>query len=153
MSRNIYSVTTEGEEALAAATAETLIQLRGATTCRAVILGWGVSFDGVSSTEAPVVVRLLRQTSDGTGTGATEVKWDPDSNAANCAALHSFSSTEPSAGDVLEVHEVHPQGGNLVREYPPGREPIIEDATTSRIAIEATAPAAVNAVAFLIWEE
>src|SRR5688572_30205052 len=109
---SIYSVTTEGEEALAAATAETLVQLRGATAVKAKVVKWSVSFDGVSSTEAPVVVRLLRQTTDGTGTGATEVAWDPDNPTANITSFHSFSA-EPTAGEVLETYEVHPQGGCL----------------------------------------
>lgn len=150
----VYAGTTEGEEALAAATAETIMQLRGATAVKAKIVAWGVSFDGATATDAPVMVRLLRQTSDGTGTGATEALLsDPDGPTANCAFLHSFSSTEPSAGDVLEVYEVHPNGGSLVREYPPGREPVLDNATTSRIGIDCLAGATVNVVGFLHWEE
>ena len=149
----VYAVTTEGEEALAAATAETVLQLRGATTTKAKVVAWGVSFDGVTAADAPVVVRLLRQTTDGTGTAATEAPLDPDSPTAGVTAFHTFSSTEPTAGDVLETYEVHPQGGSLVREYPPGREPVIDNATTSRIAIEVTAPAVVNVVGFIHWEE
>lgn len=147
----VYSVTTEAEEALAAATAETLVQLRGATTVKARIIEWGVSFDGVSVTAEPVRVRLLRQTTDGTGTGATEVAWDPDNPTANCTAFHTFSA-EPTAGEVLADYDVHPQTG-IVIQYPLGREPVIDNATTSRIGIDATAPATVNAVAYLVWEE
>jgi hypothetical protein len=149
---SIYSVTTEGEEALAAATLETLVQLRGGTAVKAKVVKWSVSFDGVSATEAPVVVRLIRQTTDGTGTGATEVAWDPDNPTSNITSFHSFSA-EPTPGEVLETYEVHPQGGCLIVEYPPGREPTVDNATSSRIAIDATAPAAVNAVAYLVWEE
>lgn len=149
----VYAVTTEGEEALGAATAETLIQLRGATATKAKVVAWGVSFDGVTASAEPVVVRLLRQTTDGTNSGATEAPLDPDSPTANCTAFHSHTSTEPTAGDVLETYEVHPQGGSVVREYIEGREPTLDNATTSRIAIEANAPAAVNAVAWLHWEE
>ncbi len=149
---SIYSITTEGEEALTAATLETLLQLRGATTVKAKIVKWGVSFDGVSATEAPVVVRLLRQTTDGTSSAATEVAWDPDNPTANCTGFHSHTA-EPTPGEVLETYEVHPQGGCLIVEYPPGREPVVDNATSSRIAIDATAPSAVNAVAFLVFEE
>lgn len=149
----VYAATTEAEEALVAATAETLLQLRGATTTKAKIVAWSVSFDGIVATDAPVVVRLLRQTTDGTGTAATEAPLDPDSPTAGVAALHTFSSTEPTAGDVIETYEVHPQGGSIVREYPPGREPTLDNAATSRIGIEATAPVGVNAVAWVHWEE
>lgn len=147
----VYAATTEGEEAIAASTNETLLQLRGATSTKARIIAWGVSFDGTSSTDAPVLVDLLRQTTDGTATGATEEPFDPDSPTASCTAFHSFSA-EPTAGSVIESHEVHPQGGNLIREYPPGREPTLDNATTSRIGIRVNGPA-VNAVAFIHWEE
>lgn len=149
---SVYSITTEAEEALAAATAETILQLRGATTVKAKIIEWGISFDGVSATEAPVQVRLLRQTTDGTATGASEVVWDADNPTANCTGFHSFTA-EPTAGDVLAHYEIHPQGGSLVIQYPLGREPTLDNATTSRIAIEANAPAVVNCTAYLVWEE
>lgn len=148
---SVYSATTEAEEALAAATAETVLQLRGATAVKARLIEWGVSFDGVSATEQPVRIRLLRQTTDGTGTGATEVAWDPDAPTANCAALHTFSA-EPTAGDVLAEYNVHPQTG-IVVQYPLGREPVLDNATTSRLGIECNAPAAVNASAYIVWEE
>jgi hypothetical protein len=148
---DVYSITTEAEEALTTA-AETVLQLRGVTTRKGRIVSWGVSFDGATSTDAPAQVRLLFQTTDGTGSAATEVPLDGDSPAALITGFHSFSA-EPTAGGVIEHHQVHPQGGNLIREYPPGREPVLDNATSSRIGIEVTAAAAVNAVAFLQWEE
>lgn len=147
----IYSATTEGEEALASGTAETVVQLRGAATTKAKIIAFGISFDGVAATDAPVVVRMIRQTTDGTATGATEVKWDPDDPAAACTAFHSFTA-EPTAGEVLMTWNVHPQTG-IDQQFPLGREPRLSAATTSRIAIEANAPAGVNVVAYLVWEE
>lgn len=148
---SIFSVTTETEEALTTSV-ETVLQLRGSTAVKAKIVEWGISFDSTSATAEPVRVRLLRQTTDGTGTGATEVAWDPDNPTANCAALHTFSGTEPTAGDVLMETHVHPQGGFLI-QYPLGREPTLDNATTSRIGIDVLAPAAVNACAWLVWEE
>lgn len=149
-----YTATTEGSEALAAATAETVIQLRGATTTNARIRRWWVSFDGVTAAAVPVTVRLLRQTTDGTGSAATEVKLDPGSVAAACAALHSFSA-EPTAGEVIESHFVKADGGGLVIEYPDIYEdsPILGAATTSRIGIEVTAAAVVNVLAGIQWLE
>lgn len=148
----IYSVTSEGEEALAAATAETLVQLRGVATAKARIVAWSISFDGISAADQPVVVDLLFQTTDGTATGATEVALNPDEPAALLSGFHSFSA-EPTAGSIIESYEVHPQGGMILREYPPGREPMLTNATTSRIAVRATSPAVVNAVAWIQWEE
>jgi hypothetical protein len=148
---DVYSITTEAEEALTTA-AETVLQLRGVTTRKGRLVAWGVSFDGATASDAPAQVRLLFQTTDGTGSAATEVPLDGDSPAALITGFHSFSA-EPTAGGVIEHHQVHPQGGNLIREYPPGREPVLDNATSSRIGIEVTAAAAVNAVAFLQWEE
>jgi hypothetical protein len=151
MARQFYSATTEGEEALAAATAETVLQVRGATVTKGRLKAWGVSFDGTSVTAEPVRVRLLRQTTDGTGTGATEAKNDPDDPAANITAFHSFTA-EPTAGDVLEDREIHPQGG-YDHQYPHGEEKVIDADAASRIGIEVTAPAVVNCVAYIQWEE
>lgn len=148
---SIYSVTTETEEALTTSV-ETVLQLRGATTVKAKVIEWGVSFDGVSSTAEPVRVRLLRQTTDGTGTGASEVKWDPDNAAAvQVTAFHTFTA-EPTAGDVLAEYHCHPQSG-IVVQYPLGREPALGAAATSRIGIDVFAPAAVNCTAYMVWEE
>lgn len=111
-----------------------------------------MSFDGTSATDAPVLVRLVRQSTDGTATAASEVLIsDPDGPTANVTGFHSFTA-EPTASDIIELHEVHPQGGGIIRDYPYGREPVIDNATTSRLAIEVTGPA-VNAVAFMHWEE
>ncbi len=149
---SVYSATTEGEEALAAATAETLIALIGATTTKAKIVEWGVAFDGVSATAAPVVVRIVRATADGTGTGATEKPWDPDSPTAACAVKHSYSAEPTKESQALVELEVHPQGGVIV-QYPLGREIVLDNATTSILCIEVTAPAVVNANAYIVWEE
>lgn len=148
-----FSITTEGEEALAAATAETVLALFGASVIKARIIEWGVSFDGISATAEPVRIRLLRLTADdGTRTTTvTEAAWRADSHAANCVGRHSYTA-EPSKGDVLADYNVHPQTG-IVIQYPLDREPEIDNVATVGIAIEATAPAVVNAVAYIVWEE
>ena len=150
---SVYSATTEGEEALAAATAETVIALIGSTVVKGRICEWGVSFDGTSSGGEPVRVRVLRLTADdGTRTtSVTEAKWDPDTPAANCIARHSYT-VEPTKGDVLADYDVHPQGG-IVVQYPLGREIVLDDSTSAGVAIECTAAAIVNVVGYICWEE
>lgn len=148
----IYSVTTEGAEALAAATAETLLQLRGVTTTRANLIGWGVSFDGVTAGNTPVLVRLAYQTTDGTMSAASEVPYDPSEGTALLTAFHT-SAGEPTLGSILEEWYVHPNGGSILREYLPNRGPIVAAATSSRLAIVVNALQVVNAVAFMTWEE
>jgi hypothetical protein len=149
-----YTATTEAVEAVVAATAETLIQLRGSTTTNAQIRGWWVSCAGAVATLVPVRVRLLRQTTDGTGSAATEVKLDPNSVAATCTAFHSFTA-EPTAGEVIEDVYV-PQYNGLYRvEYPDNvlDSPMLLAAATSRIGIEITSPDNLNVLAGISWRE
>lgn len=149
----IYSITTEGAEALAAATAETVLGVRGLTTVKAVILEWGVAFDGASATAVPVRVRLNRHSTDGTATAATEVPWDgaADAPAALLTGFHSYTAEPTTSATLVELY-CHPQGG-LSFQYGPGRGPTIGAATTSRLGIECVAPATVNVTGYLVWEE
>lgn len=148
----IYAGTTEGSEALAAATEETLVQVVSATTVKPRIVAWGVSFDGTTSDDTPVRVRLARQTTAGTRSTGAEVAFDLDAPTAATSCFHSFTAA-PTLGDVLEDVYVHPQGGIYIKEYIPGREPVLDNLTTSRIGITVNAPAIVNAVAWIHWEE
>lgn len=148
----VYTATTEAEEALAAATVETVLQLRGGTASKARLVAWGISFDGVTAGDDPVTVLLRRQSTDGTGSGANEYKFDEDNPTATVTAFHSFTA-EPTGSNTLERYLIHPQGGGIVREYPIGREIVIDDVATSRLAITAQAPQAVNVEAWMQWEE
>jgi hypothetical protein len=150
---SVYSVTTEGEEALAAATVETVIALFGVAAIKAKVVEWGIFFDGTSATAEPVKVRLIRLTADdGTGVAATEVAWDPDNPTANCTSKVTYSVEPTKAAQPLAEYEVPPTSG-MVMQYPLGREISLDNATTSGFAIEATAPAIVNVLAYVVWEE
>ena len=148
-----YAVTSEGEEALAAATAETVIAVVGVTTTKSKLIEWGVSFDGITAAAEPVLVELYQITTSGTSTAATEIAWARDAVAAQATGFHSFT-VEPSKGGRLAAYNVHPQGGGLVIQYPLGREPIISDGSTAQgIGVVVTAPAIVNCVAYMVFEE
>jgi len=151
MSRQ-YTITTEGEEALAAATAETVVQARGTTATKAKCFGFGVSMDSTSASAEPALVQVMRQTTDGTASAATEAKWDADDPAAGVTGFHTFTA-EPTSGEVLREFELHPTGVPYSEERSLGREWVMDDAATSRIGIKVTAPAAVNVTAWLDIEE
>ena len=143
-------IASTAEVALAAATAKTVMQLVAASNHRVRLLRWGVFFDGTSVTAEPVQVRLLRQTTAGTMSALTPVKKD-DSIAETLQTTAQHTATvEPTAGDVLDVKEIHPQQGY---EYiaPLGQEYIIGGA--DRLGIECTAPAVVNVRAVMEFEE
>lgn len=146
-----YGVNVVGE-AVAASTVETLIQVLAGTK-PAKISRWGVSFNGVNVTDQPVRVELIRLTSQGTSSAFTPVKLDPTSEASLASGRTSHTA-EPVATDVIEVHYVTPAGGNLVEVYSPGypdERPII--APAGRIGIRVLSTSALNANAFIIFEE
>ena len=138
--------------AAAWAGAEVPDSLRGVTTSMGRVVAFGVSFDFETDGNGVAQVRLLRQSTDGTASTATEVPHDPNSPAAGVTAHHSFTA-EPTAGDVLMHTHVNLQGLPFVYQFPPGQEPVIDDATSSRLGIEVTATDACNAAAWITWAE
>jgi len=145
------------EEALAAATAEHVLQVRAAANHPVKVLGWGVFFDGTSVSAEPVQVRVTGATTTGTFTNALTA--DSANGSKICingrsetiqATAHADSTAEPTPVQIFDIAEVHPQSGYEVR-YPLGQEPII--AGGNWVGIECTAPAIVNVRAKLICEE
>ena len=138
------------EVALSAAVTRTVMQVVAPTNHRVKLLGWGVFFDGISANAEPVQVRLLRQTTAGTMSALTPVKMDGSlAETLLVTALHS-ASAEPTAGDVVDIIECHPQGG-YEKIFPLGQEVVIQGG--GRLGIECTAPAGVNVRAKMMFEE
>lgn len=149
MSRAVSS-TTEGQEALVAATAETVLQARGVTTVKYELAEVSLGGDQEPTTEVEnISIRLLYQTTDGTFTGATEVPDDPDDPTPSITLFHS-SAGEPSAGNVIIETEI-PANGEFYRYWAEGDGPKLDNATTSRIGLEVTASATVNVRASWKW--
>lgn len=146
---DIFALAQTAEVALVAATAKTVIQLVAPANHRVKVLGWGVFFDGISVTAEPVQVRVLRQSTAGTMSVLTPVQIRPVAETIQSTAQHT-ASAEPTAGDVLDAVEVHPQSGYDVK-FPMGQEIVISGA--GRLGIECTAPAGVNVRAKMFFEE
>ena len=91
-----FTVTTEGEVAMVAATEKTVLQLRAASNHRCLIKEWGVGFDGTSNTNAPVEVELRRTSADGTLTAATEQKLNEGDNETIQTTGHINATVEPT---------------------------------------------------------
>jgi hypothetical protein len=136
--------------ALVAATAKTMTQLGTPTGARARLIDFCVSFDGVTATAVPVTVEILLQTTAGTASTLTPAPVNAQQPAALCAGLQTFTA-EPTASTVLYRWFTHPQGGQFLFQWPLGREPMI--GTNSRIGLRVTAPAAVNCLGWLGYEE
>lgn len=149
MSRNFGSLTTNGEIALSAATAKTVLQLVAPANTILAVHGFEVSFDGVSNTAEPVIIQLLRQTTAGTATSRTPLK-TKDRSTALAATGSENASAEPTAGDILKTFHVHPQAGVV---YPFTLDGELELPGGGRLGLKLTAPASVNTLATINFEE
>ena len=99
-------------EVASGTTTLTLVQLVAPANHLVRVLDYTVSFKGTNATAEPIEVQLLRQTTAGTSAALTLVK-NNDSIAETIltTALKTFTA-EPTAGDILDVEYVHPQGGS-----------------------------------------
>lgn len=129
------------EIALSANATKTVVQVAAPTNQRVKVLGWGIFFDGTSVTAEPVTVELLRQTTAGTMTSLTLTKHDPDMAETIQATAAHTATAEPTAGDIVDVIQVHPQGGYDVK-YPLGDEKIIDGG--GRMGLRVITPTGVN---------
>jgi hypothetical protein len=137
--------------ALVAATAKTIVQIVAPTHQRLRVKRIGVSFDGAASNAVPVRVRILRQTTAGTSSALTPTKMDAAvTETPQSTALQTFT-VEPTAGDVMKDFYCPAYQG--LYEATELLEAPTEVAGGTRLGIEFTAPAAVNARAFIHYEE
>jgi hypothetical protein len=135
---------------LSAATVKTLLQFVPASNTPLKVVEIGISFNGVTASEVPVTVDLLRQTTAGTSSSLTLVGDQEDqSKSAVCTALQTFSA-EPTAGNILRTFYISPNGGLFVVQFPEEREP---RALANRIAIRANAPSAETVTAYMVVDE
>lgn len=160
---NAYSVmtggtATAGAAALAAATAKTLCMITAAAANQPAVIEIGISFDGVTASAVPVLVELVSGTATTTGTVVAQTPKQERGWPAQTAQTTGqiTISAEPTVQLVNRKYLVTPNGGLLVIQLPMGREPTgIVTATTDgkTWSLRATAPAIVNAHAYMLFEE
>lgn len=138
------------EVALVGATAKTVIEITAAANHRAILHDIGFFFDGVSVTNEPVVVELIRIGTTGTGSALTLQKRDPDySETIQTSAKYNLT-VEPTGITVLKRWNVHPQSGYEII-IPLGKE--IPLPGGDLIGLRFTAPDAVNVIVNVEGEE
>ncbi|TYB69749.1 hypothetical protein FXF51_06185 [Nonomuraea sp. PA05] len=143
-----YTAAVEGVASGTAA--KTLLQIVAGTQ-RCGVYGIRVSCKGTSSIAEPVRFRLVRQTTAGTSGGTASIgSVDSSGVSATATANITFSSTEPTSGDLLFSQEVHPQTG--MAEYIPLGDEIVIPAS-GRLGLTVTAAATVNCTVQLYWRE
>jgi hypothetical protein len=159
MARNYWSLTMTAVQALTAATLTAIFRLDAPANQIVALQGFDLSFDGAVVTAVPVVITVLRVTTTGTGMTARLLSKTKD----RAATLQSVGAVGPvtaanlptaaaaGAGDSLKTFHIHPQAGVLYPFQLNDQE--IEVPGGGRIAIEVTAPAAVNVLGTMYGEE
>jgi hypothetical protein len=147
MAGNFGSLTTS--TAVASGTsAKTILQLTAPTNTALRVQGFGVFFAGVSVTDAPIVVEVLRQTTAGTATARTPLKRGVSGTTIQATGSEN-ATAEPTAGDILWSGQIHPQSGAEIPLI--GREFLMDGG--SRLGLRVTAAVGVNVRAHIDFEE
>lgn len=157
MAKAGYKVSTSAAVALSAATAKTTLMVISPAQFGIDLMGWRVSFDGVTASAVPVlweIVRSTNATNSTPGTGNT-------SETSNIQQIYgrsittgftafSASTSEPTVLTVVSSDLLTPNGGLIIYDYPLGRS--IENDVSTGIGLRLTAPATVNARAEMVFE-
>lgn len=157
---NGASPTTAGQVKMAATAAiNTLLQIATPSTENLKIVEWGISFDG-SAAAVPVLCELLQTDVAATGgTSLTPTVYSPD-NAPPSLCIGGTGATMFNDGAITEgtITAVRMFDAQLVaptnqyiKQFPLGREPVVP--ISKFLRIRTTAPAAVNAICYILWEE
>lgn len=147
-----YTVETNGDIALTAATAKTIMMIINASNGLVRCTEFAVAFDGTSATAEPVTVELVSSTQAGAGTTTshTIVQCRGPTRTVQATAARNYTA-EPTTLTVLKRWLVHPQTGITV-QFPLGREPE-QVVTADGLGIRCTAPANVNVQGHMEFEE
>lgn len=148
-----YTVETNGDVALTAATARTILNAINATNGLMRIVELSVSFDGVTVTAEPVTVELCSSTQAtvGTSTSHTPAQSGGPTRTVQGTFQRAYTA-EPTVLTVLKRWLVRADGGLLFVQFPLGREPE-QVVTADGLCIRCTAPANVNVQGYIEVEE
>ncbi len=149
MARLRWTLASTAEIALTTAQ-KTIAMIFAPANQRVAVRGWGIAFDGVSSTAGCVDVKLAIVSSSGTYTGGTPNRDLRGTTETINTSGQFAATTEPSISSVLRSYEVNPMTG-YERAFAQDEE--IELAGGERFAILAIASSAVNCHTFISAEE
>jgi hypothetical protein len=144
-----YTAKTEGTVALAAATAKSILSVIAPATFGIDLRSVAIGFDGVTASNAPVLVEIVSFTTDGTGTAGTVNQAYGRSITAGFTTKHNYT-VEPTTATALDEFSLSPNGGLIIRDWPPNEG--FDAAVSNLIVVRLTAPAIVNARATMKFE-
>ncbi len=152
MARTRFSIATEGEIALTAATAKTVLQLVSPANIGVAVRGLAISFDGTSGSAEPGSVELFIQTSAGTMSAVTPRHDDTRVGLTIQSTAQKTATAEPTTTTMLRDWHVHPQTGVEFRWWL-DEEILVAGTSATRLGVVVTMPAVVNCRARLFCEE
>ncbi len=138
---------------------KTLLNVIAGSTNPPTITEFGISFDGVTASAVPALVELCSSTQAGAGTPGTIGTIKMIRGYPSYTPITSVSgqyTAEPTTLTAIKQWYVPAYMGLLVIQFPLGREVLgqISASTDMKgIALRVSAPAAVNARAYVEWEE
>jgi hypothetical protein len=142
--------------ALAAATTKTVLQVATPSGSDIRLNGWGISFDGASGSAVPIICQLIVGDVAATVTAMTPDLWDPGYPASACVGGTSATGYNASVegtitvAQALDTQHVHPQSGYSLW-WPEAHRPRV---TVSKfLRIRCKAPAIVNVIPWIMWQE
>jgi hypothetical protein len=154
MSKCGYAISTEGEVALTATTARSVLGVRAGSAVGIDLQAIEVDFDGVTSSAEPVLCELCYATfatnAPGTNsTGTSERQLYGRAVTADFTGAHSWT-TEPTVLTVLKPWALDPNKGLFLREFSLGKT--FDSAVSEGFVLRLTAPANVGCRAYMELE-
>lgn len=158
MAKAGYSVSTSADVALVAATAKTVLAVLAPAQFGVDLRGFEIAFDGITTTDKPVLVELCSFTAATNSTPGTA----NTNESANIAQIYgraittgftafSGSTSEPTVITPFKIMRVTPNGGTYDYDWPLGETP--DSPVSQGFLVRCTAPTtAVNVRASLRWE-
>jgi len=136
----------------------TVLQVATPSTTRIRVAGWGISFDGVTSSDPAGQVILTDTTvAATTGTSLTADKWGsddaPTSLCIGGAALTAYALTvegTPGASRLIDSQQVHPQTGYSVW-FPDSTRARIDVSRFLRVRVSFSV--SINCIPWVVYEE
>ena len=154
MARLIFTAVTSTAEVALTTSLKTVVSITNTADRRVAVRGFGISFDGVSSTAGAAEVALIIHSSSGTATGITLLKDKRGTTEAlNTSGNVNFSAEPSTTGTnqgILRMYEVNPMTG-YERAFAQDEE--IELAGGERFGIQVRASSAVNCHAWINADE
>jgi hypothetical protein len=135
---------------MVAATPKTLVQLVTPADHIVAVTGYGIGGRGVSNTQAPGLIELVRQSDAGTSSALVPTKKQVSRAETLQTTARNLITVEPTTGDTVRSHTLHPQTDLEIRD---GFGNEVEVEGGSRLGMRATFADAQTIDAYMDFEE